>query len=96
MNRVEKLDENHNEVETVAIRTLDSLGIQHAGFIKIDVEGCELEVLKGSVDTILRCKPVVMVEVFESNKDDVDGLMKGLGYRNFITLEDYNCIYVPE
>lgn len=32
------------------------------GFIKIDVEGAELEVLQGSINTIRRCKPMIIFE----------------------------------
>jgi FkbM family methyltransferase len=38
-------------------------------FIKIDVEGAELEVLKGGVKTIRRCRPVI---VFEHGKGAAD------------------------
>ncbi len=42
---------------------LDGRGVERIDFIKIDVEGFELEVLRGLRRTIERCKPVVFCEV---------------------------------
>ena len=46
----------------VPMRTLDSYGLHDVGFMKIDVEGFELEVLRGGVETINRCKPIMYIE----------------------------------
>lgn len=48
-------------VETV---TLDSEGFANVGFIKIDVEQHEREVLQGALHVIERCRPVMLVEVY--------------------------------
>ena len=45
----------------IPIRTLDSYNL-NTQFIKIDVEGMETDVLKGSVNTINKCKPVMYIE----------------------------------
>ncbi|QNA44986.1 FkbM family methyltransferase [Lacibacter sediminis] len=95
MNRIDRLSDADNDADAVDIRSLDSFSIAQANFMKIDVEGFEVEVLKGAGETIKRCKPVVMIEVFESNRPEVEALMQGFGYKKFITLEDYNNIYVP-
>ncbi len=50
------------EGATVPLRTLDSYELEGVDLIKIDVQGYELEVVKGAVDTLLRCKPLVVVE----------------------------------
>lgn len=42
--------------------TLDSFNLEHVDFIKIDNEGYELFVLRGAVETLSRCRPVVIVE----------------------------------
>jgi len=42
--------------------TLDSLGLD-PDVVKIDVEGAELDVLRGGVETLYRCKPIVVVEI---------------------------------
>jgi FkbM family methyltransferase len=43
-------------------RTLDSFGLSDVSFIKIDVQGADGEVLMGSMDTIRRCRPVIVFE----------------------------------
>jgi FkbM family methyltransferase len=42
--------------------TLDSFNLDNVDFLKIDCEGYELNVLLGAHKTLLRCKPVVVVE----------------------------------
>ena len=54
--------------ESVRIETLDACltrrGIQHADFIKIDVEGAELEVFKGATELLKRLpRPIILAEV---------------------------------
>lgn len=46
----------------VKMRTLDSFAFDDVGFIKIDCEGYELQVLQGAVETLKRCRPCVIVE----------------------------------
>lgn len=53
---------------TVPVTTLDAIGFEDVGFIKIDVEGYELEVLKGSVELIGRCRPVLYIEDDRADK----------------------------
>jgi FkbM family methyltransferase len=43
-------------------RTLDSFGFDDVDLIKIDCEGYELFVCQGARETLLRCRPVVIVE----------------------------------
>jgi FkbM family methyltransferase len=46
------------------VRGLDSFALDPV-FIKIDVEGAEREVIQGSMETIKRCRPVLLVEFGE-------------------------------
>jgi hypothetical protein len=59
------LDLPHREIK-VEVATLDSFDLTDVAFLKIDVEGHELSVLKGSVETIARSHPNLLVEVEES------------------------------
>lgn len=48
-----------NQARTIR---LDDLELDNVAFLKIDVEGWEPNVLAGAVQTIERCRPLVMVE----------------------------------
>ncbi len=49
-------------------------------FIKIDVEGGELDVIEGLRGLIGRCRPMMFVEVWEANRAGFDALMRSLDY----------------
>jgi len=43
--------------------TLDFLALDRCNFIKLDVEGAELQALRGAEKTIRRCRPIIQCEV---------------------------------
>lgn len=47
----------------VEVRTLDSYAFKDVRIVKVDVEGSEMQVLEGGRETILRHKPVLIVEL---------------------------------
>ena len=47
---------------TVRMITLDSLGLDAVGLVKIDIQGAEPLALRGAAETLRRCKPVVLIE----------------------------------
>lgn len=46
-------------------RTLDSFELGRCDLLKCDVEGFEVEVLKGAMATLKRCRPTCIIEVHE-------------------------------
>lgn len=58
------------------VKTLDSYGYDNITFIKIDVEGAEVEVLKGAKQTIAKSQPDLLVEVH--NGITIENIMKTL------------------
>lgn len=48
--------------EPVAVTTIDSLGLSECHFLKVDVEGMELDVLRGAEKTITRLHPKLYIE----------------------------------
>ena len=53
---------NHATGESVPLVTIDGLALPRCNFIKVDVEGMELDVLHGAAQTIARCRPYLYVE----------------------------------
>ncbi len=51
----------------VPVHRLDDYNFQDVSFIKIDVEGYEINVIQGGKETILREKPVILAEIIGSN-----------------------------
>ncbi|MCW2411743.1 MULTISPECIES: FkbM family methyltransferase [unclassified Sphingobium] len=56
------IPKNRDLVEDINMITIDSLDIENLGLIKIDIQGSEVIALKGAKDTLLRCKPVLLIE----------------------------------
>lgn len=49
-------------VNAISAVTLDSFALEDVGFLKVDCQGADGEVLLGAMDTIGRCRPVVVFE----------------------------------
>ena len=50
-------------------------------FIKISVEGYELEVLEGAVETIKKWQPTIFVEVKTMEDEDISDFMEDMNYK---------------
>ena len=88
--------------KSVRVQPLDSYFLSNVSFIKIDVEGHEVEVLHGAVKTISANRPVVLVEVKERNWERVSSFFETAGYEEISlrSLADVdaaaeNHIFVP-
>jgi FkbM family methyltransferase len=65
------------DVETT---TVDAAVASHdlaPSFLKVDVEGRELDVLRGGVETLSRFRPTLLVEVSEQSAPEVQRLLHG-------------------
>jgi FkbM family methyltransferase len=61
------------------VKTLDSFSIKDISFIKIDVEGNELKVIEGAINTLQDTKAVLLVEISRDCNEVVSAL-KELDY----------------
>jgi FkbM family methyltransferase len=62
------LEKCQTKIEPINVVTLDSKKLTNISILKIDVEGMELQVLEGAIETIQKEKPVIFMEVWKRNK----------------------------
>jgi FkbM family methyltransferase len=74
------IDYSAAAARTVEQVSIDSFQFARVDFIKIDVEGMEMDVLMGAQSTLERCKPLLLIEVIKSNPDNIKRLLQTLGY----------------
>jgi FkbM family methyltransferase len=67
--------------DKIRLIAIDSIGFNRMDFIKLDIEGMELEALKGADQTIQRWKPILLVEWIKSDKQALIELLAGYGYK---------------
>ncbi len=82
------------------IETLDSYSFKDVDLIKIDVEGFESFVIKGSIETLTVNTPVVIIEMFtfrnkrsDLNRKDCITKMRGLGYE-IVDVRQHDFVFV--
>ena len=65
----------------VPIKTLDSFNFVDVGFMKIDVEGYEEQVLRGGIETINKYRPIMYIEDDRpENSNSLRSFITSLGY----------------
>lgn len=71
----------------VPLRRLDGFGLTDLTAVKLDAEGAEYEVLRGARETLLRCRPVLSVEIEERHRPGstwaVPAFLDALGYDTY-------------
>ncbi len=87
--------------DLVVMRTLDSFELNNISVLKVDVQGCELYVVRGAEATIRRNRPYILIEIEEpqlrhQNSSSAD-LMVHLFTHDYILLrliEGFSCDYI--
>jgi len=80
---------------------LDALELPVVDLLYLDLEGYELYALRGAVETLARCRPVIAVEInrnigFEGlTEDDVRTFITAQGYRPVLKVRS-DEVFVPE
>lgn len=83
-------EEGESKKFQVFLMPLDSLNLNGIDLMKIDVEGAELGVIKGGIESITVSRPTIFIELlrkwmkpFGSSPQDVSELLTELGYLIF-------------
>lgn len=81
-----KVEDNYGTVSVDALM-FDDMNIANIGFIKIDVEGFELQVLEGLENTIRRDRPIMIIEIEERHMkrplEEAISTVESYGYEAF-------------
>lgn len=81
-------DSETDLIGPIPTAAIDSMNLTDVSFIKIDVEGYELPVVQGARETIVRCRPLIMMEQggneekhFGKRRHEASEFLEGLGMR---------------
>jgi FkbM family methyltransferase len=92
------LTNNYEKRLFVPSINLDIIDYQfkNIGVIKIDVEGFEYFVLIGAYSIIMKYKPVIIIEIWDINKEKIFALMEDIYKYTIEFIEEQNYICKPK
>ena len=95
----------HSKKYSNEMKKLDDLNISNFDILLADVEGKEYELLKGGKNKITKYKPIIIVEIWNNNKrnlesmqttnDEIINYVINLGYKLIKQIGD-NYIFLPK
>jgi FkbM family methyltransferase len=77
------IDYSPQAAQAVRLVALDELGLERVDLIKIDVEGMEIDALRGAAGLIERFRPQLLVERIKSDEAGLAGFLEPRGYKLF-------------
>lgn len=80
----QKIDYAEAKCRKVSLVTVDSLSLTRIDFMKLDIEGMELEALEGAKNTIVALKPIMLIEHFKVGKENLDSYLADFDYSTFL------------
>jgi FkbM family methyltransferase len=88
-------DDGHSNVcVNIILQKLDDVYNGVPSVMKIDVEGNELEVLQGAIETIKKHKPALIVEIHKLETSLIPDFLKQYGYETIITRHHANYLFL--
>lgn len=74
---------DYTNLQQTQMISIDDMELVRLDFIKIDIEGMEMEALNGAKETIIRTRPQILVERVKSNEEDISNFLVKHGYKIF-------------
>ncbi|MFI3210949.1 MAG: FkbM family methyltransferase, partial [Peptostreptococcaceae bacterium] len=94
------IDSNYGSIQVefnpdgdIHIKSIDNMDLPNPQFIKIDVEGFEISVLRGMLKTIEISKPTIWIEVRVDTFIEVNKILTQLDY-SIIEYSKFNVLYM--
>lgn len=78
------IDYSPEKLQQTRMTTLDELNLQRLDFIKIDIEGMEMDALTGARETLKRTRPQLIIEKIKSDEAALKHFLSALDYRIFV------------
>ena len=75
----------------IKTKKLDEFNLKPS-FIKIDIQGHEYKCIKGSLKTIKKYKPIIMIEYEKKSIIKINNILKKYGYKKFIYKAKLNSL----
>ena len=75
------IDYSEQAGQRTRLFTIDSLALPRLDFLKIDIEGMEMEALAGAMNSIRKFRPQMMIEKIKSDETALRNLLVAEGYR---------------
>jgi FkbM family methyltransferase len=85
---------NNNPYEMVDIRALDQFNLERADFIKMDIEGMEIQAIQGAENTIKTHRPWMFIEYWAVDQNALRSWFDGLDY-TLIRVDPANVLCCP-
>ena len=79
----QQIDYANEKCTTTKMMAIDGLGLKRLDFMKIDIEGMEMDALMGAEKSITQFKPQLLIEKIKSNEDDIRQFIEKRGYQLF-------------
>lgn len=78
------VDYASSATQTTPLVALDGQNFKRVDFIKIDVEGMELEVLNGARKLLKKSRPVMLIEQIKTDRGQLEQFLKDAGYQHYM------------
>jgi FkbM family methyltransferase len=88
------VDQDPSKTGTIEMVSIASLDLPRLDLLKIDVEGMEVEVLKGARSVIEKYEPVGWIEYWKTGPEAIKSTFSGLHYR-FYLMDQLNMLCMP-